>query len=111
MRRLHAVRFCSPRPPLPPSLPRAQVKEAMHAVTQLHGQRVTPGGGGKKAKAAQGGGEGGASPALTLWCREVKGEGALVKQWRVIIRNLPFKVRAGRGGRGGGGTACHSTQC
>ena len=48
----------------------------------------------------EGGEEGGVDAAsgkppqrhITLWAREVKGEGAHVKQWRVILRNLPFKV-------------------
>lgn len=33
-----------------------------------------------------------AAQRITLWAREVKGEGAHVKQWRVILRNLPFQV-------------------
>jgi hypothetical protein len=113
------------------------VKEASHAVTQLHGKAITPadiaaaeaaaavaaeaaaaaaaaaagGKASKKAKAKQAakqsvkqlkqqqvaaasaaaaaaGGEGG----VVLWARHVSGEGALVKKWRLILRNMPFQV-------------------
>lgn len=79
-----------------------QVKDATHAVTQLHGQAVTAtsgaSSGGKKGKqkkaaaAAEGVGDG---ESTVLWARQVAGEGAHVKQYRVIIRNLPFQVRLG----------------
>ncbi|GLI62225.1 hypothetical protein VaNZ11_004822, partial [Volvox africanus] len=109
------------------------VKDAMHAVTQLHNktlelrkpnlkQQHHQGPRGKKGRkgtshqqqqqqeeeAPEGreavGGEASdqqqqqqeeeeaAAPRITLWAREVKGEGAHVKQWRIILRNLPFKV-------------------
>eukprot|EP00198_Chlamydomonas_reinhardtii_P010429 XP_001699766.1 predicted protein [Chlamydomonas reinhardtii] len=85
------------------------VKDAMAAVSKLHNQVITlaaPGqqqGGKKKGKGKKGGGadadeeaaRGEAAQAaqrITLWAREVKGEGAHVKQWRVILRNLPFQI-------------------
>ncbi|KAG2482067.1 hypothetical protein HYH03_018977 [Edaphochlamys debaryana] len=88
------------------------VKDAMAAVAQLHGRELTLGAAGGKGKkqgkkgkgkrkgadsddeeeAADEGQEGEEAQKITLWAREVKGEGAHVKQWRVIMRNLPFKV-------------------
>ena len=43
---------------------------------------------GKKPKEAQAPAEG-----LLLWARQVSGEGAHLKKWRLILRNLPFNVR------------------
>lgn len=33
------------------------------------------------------------SEGLLLWARQVSGEGAHLKKWRLILRNLPFNVR------------------
>ncbi len=43
---------------------------------------------GQKPKEAQAPAEG-----LLLWARQVSGEGAHLKKWRLILRNLPFNVR------------------
>jgi nucleolar protein 4 len=89
------------------------VREAEAAVTRLHGLPMVQalamaadagggGGGGKNGKkqkgggtaaAAAGGGEGGGEEGGALWARVVAGEGAQVKKWRIILRNLPFQVR------------------
>lgn len=50
----------------------------MDAVAQLHGRAL-----GKKKQSG---------PGATLWARQLKGEGAMVKKWRLILRNLPFNV-------------------
>lgn len=68
----------------------AQNKDVMSAVSKLHGCDVTPAN-------AQKGGRGGteAAPAdgqQRLWARQVAGEGAHHKKWRIIIRNLSFQV-------------------
>jgi nucleolar protein 4 len=43
------------------------------------------------AAAVAAGTEGG----VVLWARHVSGEGALVKKWRLILRNMPFQVSSG----------------
>jgi hypothetical protein len=111
------------------------VKEASHAVTQLHGKAITPadiaaaeaaaavaedaaaaaaaaaGKGSKKGKAKQAAKQSakqlkqqqaaaaaaaaaaaGTEGGVVLWARHVSGEGALVKKWRLILRNMPFQV-------------------
>ena len=35
-----------------------------------------------------------APEGLLLWARQVSGEGAHLKKWRLILRNLPFNVRS-----------------
>jgi hypothetical protein len=98
-------------------------KEANAAVALLHGKPLSElmaaaaaatdgGAAGKKARAGgkKGGGKKGAAAEAeaaaeaaaafegTLWARVVAGEGAQVKKWRIILRNLAFQV----GGLSGG---------
>ncbi|WIA36043.1 hypothetical protein OEZ86_007402 [Tetradesmus obliquus] len=113
----------------------ATVKEASHAVTQLHGKAISPadiaaaeaaaavaaqaaaaaaaagGKAGKKGKvkqaaqlsakqlkqqqaaaAAAAAAAAGSDGGTVLWARHVSGEGALVKKWRLILRNLAFQA-------------------
>lgn len=57
-----------------------QVKAAFEAVIKLHGTSI----GGKQQQQ---------QPGLNkLWARQLKGEGSMVKKWRLILRNLPFNV-------------------
>ena len=75
-----------------------QVKDAMSAVALLHNhvlqQEDAPGatakgkGNGKPKEAPA------APEGLLLWARQVSGEGAHLKKWRLILRNLPFNVRS-----------------
>jgi len=59
-------------------------------VSQLHGRELGPAERGKgaaaKAEAAAAGGR------PRLWARQVAGEGAHHKKWRLILRNLSFQV-------------------
>lgn len=57
----------------------ATVKEALQAVKSLHGKqkKLTPG---KKAV------------PVTLWARQISGDGKHLKRYRVVVRNLPFNV-------------------
>lgn len=61
-----------------------QVKGAVEAVPKLHKAGLQIGEAGGK-----GGKRGGQH---LLWARQLKGEGSMVKKWRVIMRNLPFNV-------------------
>lgn len=67
----------------------ANPKAASDAVAKLHGRAVKPG---KKGKGGGGGREDADAPAINLWARQVSGDGAHVKRWRIIVRNLPFQV-------------------
>ena len=75
-----------------------QVKDAINAVALLHNHTLQGEGAPidnvKRKKTGQP--KQGAPPAqgALLWARQVSGEGAHLKKWRLILRNLPFNVRA-----------------
>ncbi|KAK9821067.1 hypothetical protein WJX74_008230 [Apatococcus lobatus] len=76
----------------------ASVKEAREAVPKLHrlvmptaSSSTEPKNRAKKARPAATTAD--AVQKAPLWARQVVGEGAYVKRWRIIIRNLPFQVR------------------
>jgi hypothetical protein len=97
------------------------VKAAMAAVGALHGQPLAGTGGsgaaaapvpaaageeggsgrgrgrvrrkGKEKEGVEQGGGGGGPAGGLLWARQVSGEGLHLKRWRLIVPNLPFKVR------------------
>lgn len=58
-----------------------QVKAAVEAVPKLHKAIIQTGKAGGKKRGQN-----------VLWARQLKGEGSMVKKWRVIMRNLPFNV-------------------
>lgn len=67
----------------------------MAAVSRLHGCDITP------AIASSDGGQASSDGSADqpdagrqqrLWARQVTGEGAHHKKWRIIIRNLSFQV-------------------
>ncbi|KAK9907300.1 hypothetical protein WJX75_001025 [Coccomyxa subellipsoidea] len=68
------------------------VKGALAAVEKLHNHVLQEGDGGaagargRKSKAGE-------SSGTLLWARQVSGEGAHLKKWRLILRNLPFNVK------------------
>lgn len=72
-----------------------QVKDALAAVEKLHNHVLREGDGGVAVAAAAKGkkAKAGASSGTLLWARQVSGEGAHLKKWRLILRNLPFNVR------------------
>jgi len=60
-----------------------QVKGAVEAVPKLHKASIQTRMSGKGASSGE---------RQHLWARQLKGEGSMVKKWRVIMRNLPFNV-------------------
>lgn len=67
------------------------VKTALAAIAKLHGQKL-PQQSQKPAKRHKADKQDATAP--TLWARQVSGEGLHLKKWRLIIRNLAFKVLA-----------------
>lgn len=65
------------------------IKSALAAIAKLHGQKL-PQQTQKAAKRQKGDKQ---EAADMLWARQVSGEGLHLKKWRLIIRNLAFKVR------------------
>jgi len=70
----------------------AQVKDALAAVAKLHNHVLQEGDGGGTTNKEKKRSKAGASSGTLLWARQVSGEGAHLKKWRLILRNLPFDV-------------------
>lgn len=70
------------------------MKDALAAVALLHNHVLQEGDGGGTTNKGKKKSGAGASSGTLLWARQVSGEGAHLKKWRLILRNLPFDVRA-----------------
>ncbi len=81
-----------------PTCTSVQVKDAMGAVALLHNHSLqgqdAPVNSVKGKKTGQPGAAQALAEGALLWARQVSGEGAHLKKWRLILRNLPFNVRA-----------------
>lgn len=76
------------------------VKDALRAVRALHGKQVEVGGDGalavgKTKKKGKGKGNDSQKRIVTLWARQVSGDGLYLKKHRVVVRNLPFDATEG----------------
>ena len=99
----HSGRDCSQHSAGPcrqnlPMCTSVQVKDAMGAVALLHNHILQGQDAPVKSVKGKKTGQPGAAQApvdgAALWARQVSGEGAHLKKWRLILRNLPFNVRA-----------------
>lgn len=72
-------------------------KEAKRLAKQQQQEQAAAAAAAVAAAAAAEGGDGAAAAAgVVLWARVVSGEGAHVKKWRIILRNLAFQVGVDR---------------